>query len=328
MVFTRKFSQFVEQGVNEVVGLTNGANSIGPYTGGSSTWIVTQPTGPNPAWPTFPEGLTPGIWMRVNLAGLYVPALADSAQDAEVVGVIVDVIDDMHFMIQQVGYIPAGNVFASTNGPLDLAIAYFLSPTLPGIMVPFDVYNNGYVSKPLFVADTPTSGIVLDYRGLIIEEEITIICPCIYTGIVNIIQNGHGFVAGQFIYLSASKTYALASAANLPVSQEVGVVADVMSTNAFTLQFSGYNIGAVSVDDTGSPIVAANVYYLSSSVPGAISLTNPSTGGLISRPVYMSEQVLGTTGENAGYVLNQRSLNLAGGMGGANDFPMALLFGR
>jgi hypothetical protein len=203
-----------------------------------------------------------------------------------------------------------------------------LSPTLPGIMVPVDVEDNGYVSKPVFVPDSATSGVVLDYRGIIVDDGYTIICPCVYSGIVTIIQNAHGFSDGQFVYLSASKTYELASGANLGVSQEVGVVADVLSTNAFTLQFSGYNIGAVSKDDMGSDIVVPGVYYLSVGTPGAISLTNPSTGGNISRPVYISEQVYGTTGVNAGYVLNQRSLNLANFGTGSNDFPMALLFGR
>lgn len=334
MVFTRKFSQFVEQDVEDVVGLTNGANSIGPNFG-STSWIVNQTTGPSPNYPTFPNGLTTGIWMRVNLSGIYVPAYADNAMDAEALGVITQIIDPMHFVIQQVGYVPAPmppaqSIFAATNGPLQVSIAYFLSPDplLAGIMVPTDVYNLGYVSKPVFVADTPTSGVILDYRGLIIGDEVTIICPCIYSGIVTVIQNSHGFSIGNFVYLSASKTYSLASATTIGASQEVGVVAELLSINSFILQFAGYNIGAVSQTDLGAPIVSPNVYYLSTITPGGISLTNPSTGGNISRPVYISEQAYATTSVNAGYILNQRSLNLAGFGNGANDFPMALLFGR
>jgi hypothetical protein len=322
MVQTVKFSQFLIGGTllptDIVVGLRSGKNyqfdAPGP---GAGIAIITQDLTLYP--------LTVGKWVRVNFSSIYVPALADSAEDAEVVGVVIEIIDPMHFAIQQVGYITtAQGVFTG----LTPSIAYFLSPTTPGLMINTDVNGTGQVSKPVFVPDTPTSGWVLDYRGLIVSDESSVICPCPYTGIVTIIQTGHGFSAGQFVRLNGSVNYVLAKGDNLGNSQEVGVVAAVLNSNSFILQFSGYNLGAVSKDDANNPIVASSVYYLSTSVAGAISTTNPSTGGNISRPVYISEQVYGTTGINAGYVLNQRSLNLANFGTGSNDFPMALLFGR
>ena len=327
MVFTRKFSQFVQGGVmqspNMPVGLATGANTIWTYDGengpGNGT-IINQST-------TVPIPLTVGMWMRINAAGLYTPALADNAQDAEVVGVITQIIDSEHFFIQQSGYIPtSANVFSGLTATI--GSAYFLSAVTPGLMVPFDVQQNNLVSKPLFVLDSASSGWVLDYRGLIIGDEAIIIPNCPDTSIVTVIQNAHGFSVGNWVRLSGSINYVLAQANNFGNSQEVGVVINVLNVNQFQLQTSGYNIGAITKNDVGLAISVPNVYYLSQAVPGAISITNPSSPGSISRPVYIPEQVYGVTGVNAGYILNQRTLGVGSFNTGSTDFPMALLFGR
>ena len=327
MVQTVKFSQFLIGGDTEagdiIVGLRDGKNyqfNAPTGNGGTSTIISQDLT-------LYPVAV--GQWLRVNSSGIYVPALADSAENAEVVGLCVLINDLSHFTIQIVGYVSsAQNVFAAAYGNLTIGQAYFLSPSIAGSMQLLDIYQFGYVSKPVFVADGIDSGWILDYRGLIVGDEGHETCPCVYTSIVMVVQDSHGFATGNWVYLTASKTYALASATSIASSQEVGCVTNVLNGNSFVLQFAGYNQGSVSVNDAGSPIVASDVYYLSATSPGNISTTNPSSGGNISRPVYISEQVYGTTGLNAGYILNQRSLNLAQFGTGSNDFPMALLFGR
>jgi hypothetical protein len=157
MVFTRKFSEFVPEAVSEVVGLTSGANSIGPNSGGggSVVEIITQDT----------TGLAVGDWVRINSAGLYVPAKGDSAQDAEVVGVVKNILSISQFTLQQAGYILTTDAVFTGLNPSDV---YFLSTTTAGAMQDVDAVVNGQVSRPVFVADTPTSGWVLPYRGLIV----------------------------------------------------------------------------------------------------------------------------------------------------------------
>lgn len=150
---------------------------------------------------------------------------------------------------------------------------------------------------------------------------------CTDTSLTTIVQAG--LAVGDLVYLSASLTYTKAIATSLAASQVVGmIVAVAPGVNTFILQSSGYNVGALNTDDGGAPIVAAGVYYLSTSVAGKVSLTDPTTIGLISKPVYISEQVIGTTGINAGYILPQRPFEYASIAGYANAYAMALLFGR
>ena len=323
MVDTVKFSQFLVGGNQMpgdiIVGLRDGKNyqfNAGGNSSGSTGTIINQPT----------AGLTVGMWMRIDSSGTYVPGLANTAENAEVVGVITQIINTTSFFIQQSGYV--SSLMSVFSGLVSIGGAYFLSPTVPGAMVTTDVQQNGYVSKPLFIPDSASSGWICDYRGLIIGDEATIVPNCPDTSIVTVIQAGHGLATGNWVRLSASVNYVLAQANNFGSSQEVGLVINVLNTNSFILQTSGYNMGAVTKDDAGLAIVASSVYYLSATVAGAISTTNPTTSGSISRPVYISEQVYGTTGVNAGYILNQRSLGEASFNNGTSDFPMALLFGR
>ena len=149
---------------------------------------------------------------------------------------------------------------------------------------------------------------------------------CTDTSLTTITQAG--LAIGQAVYLSGSLTYTPAIATSLAASQVVGFIIANVGTNMWTLQSSGYNIGAVTVDDLGNPLVPGSVYYLSKTVPGAISLTNPITGNFISKPMYISEQIAGIGTVNAGYILPQRPFDFSTIKGYDQAFAMALLFGR
>lgn len=150
---------------------------------------------------------------------------------------------------------------------------------------------------------------------------------CTDSALTTIVQAG--LSVGQLVYLSASLTYTPAIATSLATSQVVGMIAAVApGVNTYILQSSGYNVGALNTDDLGNPIIASRVYYLSTTDAGKVSLTNPTSTGLISKPVYISEQVIGTTGVNAGYILPQRPFDYSSITGYANAYAMALLFGR
>lgn len=288
---------------------------FGGPPGKSTSTIINQAVG----------SLTVGTWVRSNTAGLYVAALADNAVNAECLGVIVEIIDPTHFVVQQSGYITSGQAIFSG---LNAGAAYFLSDITAGIMMANDVFTAGHVSLPVFLPDSATSGWIADLkRGWIIGDTIPDI-PCTYANCTPIMQSSHGFAVGDVLYVDSSKHYALAQADNFATSNAVGVVKEVVDLNNFILQSQGYNEGSFTVDDMGVDIPAAAVCYLSSTVAGKVTTTNPVTAGNISRPIYVSEQIASTTGQNAGYVLIQRPLDMSSSGSSSNDFPIMLLFGR
>lgn len=314
---TLKFSQFVDGGPLTAgqlpVGLNAipGVNTIWNFTGGGGGGggAVTQTI--NQTTPI----LTISQWVRINAAGQYVPALGDNAQDAEVIGVVVATPAPEEYTIQQSGYIStAMNVF--NLAPPTPGQGWFLSTVTPGAMVNTDANVNGTVSRPVFVNETATSGWVLPYRGLIVGGA----APAGGGGggtnpnVVTVNQTGHGFVAGDVIYIAggAPIDYQKSFGDSLAHAQAVGVVTNVISANSFTYQFSGYNTGAITQDDLGAPIVPGGVYYVSVLTPGKISLNIPIVNGQASRPIYIAEQTAATTGTDAGLILPQRPLEVTG----------------
>jgi len=332
MTQTRKFSQF--QGPSQVtntdivVGLrtdpTTGRLANWQFTGvgsgggggGAVTTIITQAT-----------VLAVGQWVRINSAGVYVPAQADSAQDGEVVGVVIVAdVPNMQYTIQQSGYITSAQNVFSNLALTGLGIVWFLDTASAGAMVAVDATVNNQVSRPVFVNDTDSSGWVLPYRGLIVGG----VAPNSGGGgtttdsnIVTVNQNGHDFSAGEWLRIDTpidgQATYVLAQADTLDDSQSVGVVIEVVNANQFKLQFAGYISGGVPPvvngtvycpfqDDMGAPLIPKTVYYLSNT-EGQITSVDPGLTGLYSKPLFVSEQVISATGLNAGYILPQRPLN-------------------
>lgn len=92
-----------------------------------------------------------------------------------------------------------------------------------------------------------------------------------------IAQVGHGFVVGEILYLNGSTyTKAIATAAN--TAEVVGMVSRVIDTDTFEMTLSGEVSGL-------SGLTAGEAYFLSDTVAGAISATEPSVVGYISVPV-------------------------------------------
>lgn len=149
---------------------------------------------------------------------------------------------------------------------------------------------------------------------------------CTDSSLVTITQAG--LAVGQAVYLTGSLTYAPAIATSEATAQVVGFITASVGVNMWTLQTSGYNVGSIVLDQGGNPLVPATVYYLSTSVAGAISSTNPSAPNTWSKPLYISEQIAGVGTVNAGYILNQRPIDFAGIVAYDQAFAMALLFGR
>ncbi len=91
-------------------------------------------------------------------------------------------------------------------------------------------------------------------------------------------QVGHGFAVGDVLYINTSGVYvkALATAAN--TAEVVGMVSRIVTTDDFEITLNGEVSGL-----TG--LTVGEVYFLSPSVQGGITTTEPTTVGQVSLPV-------------------------------------------
>lgn len=317
MVFTRKFSEFPDGGVlatpDMPVGLETGVNTRWTFQGGGGGGggSVTQ---------VLPQQMPPvnnGDWVRITPAsGIYTAGQADTPEDAEIIGIVIES-NVATFTLQQSGYITTQMGVPSIVG-LTPGTVYFLDVATLGTMVPNDAVVDGTVSRPVFVADSPTSGWVLPYRGSIVGGQPSPSpspTPGSDTSLVTINQTAHGFIPGDVLKVATPASagvvaYAKAQANTLANAQAVGVVVanPAPTTNQFTLQFSGYNTGSITTDDLGNPVVASVPYYLSSTVAGKVTSINPILA--VSKPIYIPEQGTANLGVNAGYILPQRPLDV------------------
>lgn len=330
-VFTRKFSQFVSGAVTDVVGLTAGANTIGSNGGGGGGGSVTKTI-------TQTNSFSLGQVVRFDPGtNLYQLALATTPLLAEAYGIVVGVSPPglppySSFTLQQAGFIdPASGVFAP--GTFIPGEPQYLSDTVSGLMVPTDVLIDGEVSKPVFLPDSDSGGLVaVLMRGLIAgggpdtgggggggtTED---------TSRVTVIQNGHGFNPGDWLRIETPTAgpnqvhYVKADASTFDRSQSVGVVVSLPTgnpVNSFVIQFTSYvitdpanNIIAPFQDEALAALIPKRLYYLSATpnsgqlVSVDPSLANPA---VFSKPLYIPEQTPGTVNANAGYILPQRPL--------------------
>lgn len=110
----------------------------------------------------------------------------------------------------------------------------------------------------------------------------------------SITQASHGFAVGDVLKYSGS-VYAKAQADSTSNAEVVGIVSAVADVNTFTLTNIGYVSGL-------SGLTANTTYYLSPSSAGALTSTEPSTAGQISKPLF---RAISTT---AGYFFNWRGI--------------------
>lgn len=90
-------------------------------------------------------------------------AQADDEATSEVLGVVSEVVDTNTFVLTPVGYI------SGLTG-LTAGTTYYLSEATPGALTDTEPDGTGEVSKPVLVADSTTSGYVIQSRGYIINS--------------------------------------------------------------------------------------------------------------------------------------------------------------
>lgn len=113
----------------------------------------------------------------------------------------------------------------------------------------------------------------------------------------SVAQTGHGLVAGDVVRLSGTN-YVKAQADTEANAEVVGIVLTVPDADTFTLRSSGLATG-ISGDDASNPLSPDDVYYLSATVAGKLTSTEPT----ISKPVLVASST------TAGWFVNYRGLS-------------------
>ena len=122
----------------------------------------------------------------------------------------------------------------------------------------------------------------------------------------SITQAGHGFSVGNAIKFSGG-VYAKAQADNSADAEVIGLVTAVAGVNDFTFISGGYH-GTMSGKTAGS------VYYLDPSTAGALTTTEPTTVGQISKPVIIA------TSASDGFFYNFRGVEIQSSTSGVDSF--------
>lgn len=251
------------------------------------------------------HGLVKGNWVRVNNAGLYVKSYNSDAINAEVYGLVVLKIDDDNFVLQTDGYVSTADAVFAGMTPGE---GYFLDSAAGG-QISAPPVTPGFVRKPVFLAESATSGYVKIMLGTIVagQPQLIVDGPNIHT----VPAPGHTFDIGEWLRIDGETSYTQAQGDSLANAQAIGVVIAI-TADTFTIQQSGYNVGAVFEDENNAALVAGIPYYISSTTPGQLTSVIPNLPGEASRPCYIPE----TIASNAGWIFPQRPLTVTSGGGG------------
>lgn len=127
---------------------------------------------------------------------------------------------------------------------------------------------------------------------------------------VTITQAAHGFTVGNILYFNGT-TYVKAQADNAVHAEVVGLVSAVIDSGHFTLLTDGYITGL-------SGLTAGSAHFLSPTVAGGLTVTEPSAAGQISKPILIADST------TSGYLQNFRGqVKGTGGTGGSAFVPLS-----
>lgn len=121
------------------------------------------------------HGFSVGDVLRLS-STTYVKAQADSAANAEVVGIVSEVDDSNNFTLTTHGRITG-------LSSLTAGTVYYLSESSAGDLTSTEPSGATDISKPILVADTTTSGYLINYRGLLdggafVAGDVTMVGDC------------------------------------------------------------------------------------------------------------------------------------------------------
>lgn len=136
-----------------------------------------------------------GAPLYLNL-GVYTLAKADAANTAEVVGVIDAIIDTNTFNLKEAGSVTV-NTAVSGGGALVAGTVYFLSAATAGQITATEPTTVGYVSKPLGVANSTTTMILTQSRGVVVGGANARTTISLANNATTTVQNVSAYAAGE-----------------------------------------------------------------------------------------------------------------------------------
>lgn len=136
----------------------------------------------------------------------YVKALADTAANAEVVGIVVEDVDVNTFKIMFLGNI--AGLAGMVSGDV-----YFLSDVTAGALTNTAPTTVGHISKPLLIATSATTGYFFNWRGVTIGNPVAPASPTFVVGSASgLLPNEEVLTAGSGISVTpAASTITVAS---------------------------------------------------------------------------------------------------------------------
>lgn len=162
-----QFSQFIIGGNllagDLLAGLRNNLNTLFiPPTGGSSggvTVAINQPL----------NGFLIGQLLYVNGPGTFARADATLPATANMIGIVVQIIDANNFVLQLIGLTPT--IVPQVNPAIAALVpgtVYYLSDAVPGSYTPIAPVTPGHVLKPVFIAFTVNTAFLFNWQGNVI----------------------------------------------------------------------------------------------------------------------------------------------------------------
>ena len=197
---TSEWNEFVQVAMNP-----GGAGNV--MTSNGSAWGSEPPTGGGgggggggvQAVTQVNHGFSAGQVVYLN-GSTYALAKADSATKAETVGIISSITSPDIFQLTLSGYIKYLSGFTAGT-------VYFLSATVAGAITAVEPTAIGAITKPILIADSTTSGYVLNYRGAIIgganARSHTFLSSNATSSICSVSEYEAGDLSG-WIYISAA----------------------------------------------------------------------------------------------------------------------------
>ncbi len=187
---------------------TNGATgATGPQGATGSPGGATGATGVGATGATGPTGATTRAIHQVahgfavgdvvrydGGSSSYVKAKADSALDAEAIGIVSAVAGADDFTLQIGGYI-------TVLSGLTAGRVYFLDPVTAGALTLTEPATNGLVSKPFLLTDSTTSGYIFNFRGELLSTASPIPAD-IYIATTGNDTTGDGTIGNPYLTLT------------------------------------------------------------------------------------------------------------------------------
>lgn len=155
-----QFSQFINggnlQAGDRLVGLRNNLNTLFNPVNADNSVQINQPA----------HGFVVGQLVYVNGPGTFALANAAAPATANVIGIVIVVIDANNFILQFMGLTPT---IAPQAAPPIAALVpgtvYYLSDATAGSYTAVAPVAHGHVLKPVFIAFTVTTAFIFNYQG-------------------------------------------------------------------------------------------------------------------------------------------------------------------